>query len=177
MAIYQQTGFWTDLGTLQPVSQLVFIAMSSTLFMLRSNTWSIKRVFLSQHLFCLLFYSPALLTHQIWSCLTFKNAFKVLIFFLKTIMHSCFMKFNQMISTLLHSHFSKQLNSNCKTTTYHYSSIICSLFTHNSQNSACTFYFGTDDDHRVVLESISDGVDCEHDYMNASYIDVRYLLE
>ena len=48
------------------------------------------------------------------------------------------MKFNQMISTLLHSHFSKQLNSNCKTTTYHYSSINCSLFTHISQNSACS---------------------------------------
>ena len=32
-----------------------------------------------------------------------------------------------------------------------------------------------DDDHRVVLKSISDGVDCEHDYMNASYIDVRAL--
>ena len=34
---------------------------------------------------------------------------------------------------------------------------------------------GTDDDHRVVLESISDGVDCEHDYINATYIDVRGL--
>ena len=30
-----------------------------------------------------------------------------------------------------------------------------------------------DDDHRVVLESISDSVDCEHDYINATYIDVR----
>ena len=30
-----------------------------------------------------------------------------------------------------------------------------------------------DDDHRVVLKSISDGVNCEHDYVNASYIDVR----
>ena len=48
---------------------------------------------------------------------------------------------------------------------------------YSSQNSACTFYLGTDDDHRVVLESISDGVDCEHDYMNASYIDVRNILE
>ena len=48
---------------------------------------------------------------------------------------------------------------------------------HNSQNSACTFFLGTDDDHRVVPESISDGVDCEHDYINASYIDVRYILE
>ena len=35
------------------------------------------------------------------------------------------------------------------------------------------FSLGIDDDHRVVLESISDGVDCEHDYINASYIDVR----
>ena len=34
---------------------------------------------------------------------------------------------------------------------------------------------GTDDDHRVVLKSISDGVDCEHDYINATYIDVRSL--
>ena len=33
-----------------------------------------------------------------------------------------------------------------------------------------------DDDHRVVLKSISDGVNCEHDYVNASYIDVRDLL-
>ena len=30
-----------------------------------------------------------------------------------------------------------------------------------------------DDDHRVVMKSISDGVNCEHDYVNASYIDVR----
>ena len=37
------------------------------------------------------------------------------------------------------------------------------------------FFLATDDDHRVVLESIFDGVDCEHDYMNASYIDVRPL--
>ena len=35
------------------------------------------------------------------------------------------------------------------------------------------FSLGTDDDHRVVLESISDGVDCEHDYINATYVDVR----
>ena len=47
---------------------------------------------------------------------------------------------------------------------------------HNSQNSACAFCLAVDDDHRVVLESISDGVDCEHDYINATYIDVRYLL-
>ena len=32
-----------------------------------------------------------------------------------------------------------------------------------------------DDDHRVALKSISDGVDCEHDYINATYIDVRLL--
>ena len=37
------------------------------------------------------------------------------------------------------------------------------------------FSLGIDDDHRVVLESISDGVDCEHDYINATYIDVRPL--
>ena len=34
-----------------------------------------------------------------------------------------------------------------------------------------------DDDHRVVLKSISDSVDCEHDYMNASYIDVRNTID
>ena len=37
------------------------------------------------------------------------------------------------------------------------------------------FFLGTDDGHRVVLKSISDGVDCEHDYINATYIDVRSL--
>ena len=35
------------------------------------------------------------------------------------------------------------------------------------------FSLGTDDGHRVVLKSISEGVDCEHDYINATYIDVR----
>ena len=34
--------------------------------------------------------------------------------------------------------------------------------------------FGTDDDHRVVLESISGGVDCEHNYINAAYVDVSF---
>ena len=38
-----------------------------------------------------------------------------------------------------------------------------------------TFSFGTDDDHCVVLKSISGGVDCEHDYINAAYIDVSFL--
>ena len=37
------------------------------------------------------------------------------------------------------------------------------------------FSLGIDDDHRVALQSISDGVDCEHDYINATYIDVRAL--
>ena len=37
------------------------------------------------------------------------------------------------------------------------------------------FSLGTDDGHHVVLESISEGVDCEHDYINATYIDVRFL--
>ena len=37
------------------------------------------------------------------------------------------------------------------------------------------FSLGIDDGHRVILESISGGVDCEHDYINASYIDVRLL--
>ena len=35
------------------------------------------------------------------------------------------------------------------------------------------FSHGTDDGHRVVLKSFSDDVDCEHDYINATYIDVR----
>ena len=35
------------------------------------------------------------------------------------------------------------------------------------------FSLAIDDGHRVILESISDGVDCGHDYINASYIDVR----
>ena len=30
-----------------------------------------------------------------------------------------------------------------------------------------------DDGHRVVLKSISDVMDCDHDYINATYIDVR----
>ena len=38
------------------------------------------------------------------------------------------------------------------------------------------FSFGTDDDHRIVLKSISGGVDCEHDYINAAYIDVSFLI-
>ena len=37
------------------------------------------------------------------------------------------------------------------------------------------FSFDTDDDHRVVLKSISGGVECEHDYINAAYIDVSFL--
>ena len=37
------------------------------------------------------------------------------------------------------------------------------------------FSLGTDDGHRVVLTSFSDGVKCEHDYINATYIDVRFL--
>ena len=37
------------------------------------------------------------------------------------------------------------------------------------------FSFDTDDDHRIVLKSISGGVDCEHDYINAAYIDVSFL--
>ena len=45
---------------------------------------------------------------------------------------------------------------------------------HYSQNSACVFSLGTDDGHRV-LRSISDVMDCEHDYINATYIDVRPL--
>ena len=37
------------------------------------------------------------------------------------------------------------------------------------------FPFGTDDDHCVVLKSISGGVDCEHNYINAAYVDVSSL--
>ena len=37
------------------------------------------------------------------------------------------------------------------------------------------FLFGTDDDHRVVLKSISGSVDCEHNYINATYIDASFL--
>ena len=33
--------------------------------------------------------------------------------------------------------------------------------------------FPLDDGHRVVLEPISGRVNCGHDYINASYIDVR----
>ena len=40
---------------------------------------------------------------------------------------------------------------------------------------AFSFQFGTDDDHRVVLKSISGGVECEHDYINAAYVDVSFL--
>ena len=47
---------------------------------------------------------------------------------------------------------------------------LCLVF-HNSQKQL--FSFATDDGHRVVLKSISEGVDCEHDYINATYIDVR----
>ena len=32
---------------------------------------------------------------------------------------------------------------------------------------------GIDDGHRVILKFISGGVDCDHDYINATYIDVR----
>ena len=46
------------------------------------------------------------------------------------------------------------------------------LVFHNSQK---LFSLGTDDGHRVVLTSFSDGVKCEHDYINATYIDVRAL--
>ena len=35
---------------------------------------------------------------------------------------------------------------------------------------------GIDDGRRVVLKSISDGVDCDHDYINATYIDVRNTI-
>ena len=46
----------------------------------------------------------------------------------------------------------------------------------NLQNSVCVFSLVIDDGHRVVLKSISDGVDCDHDYINATYIDVRNTI-
>ena len=45
------------------------------------------------------------------------------------------------------------------------------------QLSKDLFSLGTDDDHCVVLRSISDGVDSEHDYINATYIDVRNTIQ
>ena len=47
------------------------------------------------------------------------------------------------------------------------------MFTVILKKQLLSFSLGTDDDDRVVLKSISDGVDCEHDYINATYIDVR----
>ena len=47
----------------------------------------------------------------------------------------------------------------------------------NSQNSACVFSLGTDDGHRVILKSIHDVMDCEHDYINGAYIDVRNTIQ
>ena len=41
---------------------------------------------------------------------------------------------------------------------------------------ASVFSLGTDDGHRVVLKSISESVDCQHDYINATYIDVRNAI-
>ena len=38
------------------------------------------------------------------------------------------------------------------------------------------FPFETDDDHRVVLKSISGGVNAKHDYINAAHIDVSSLI-
>ena len=38
------------------------------------------------------------------------------------------------------------------------------------------FLFVTDDDHRVVLKSISGGVNTKHDYVNAAYIDVSFPI-
>ena len=48
-------------------------------------------------------------------------------------------------------------------------------FKFSKSNCQDLFSLGTDDGHHVVLESISEGVDCEHDYINATYIDVRFL--
>ena len=53
--------------------------------------------------------------------------------------------------------------------------IISSMYFFLFTNYANMFFLAIDDGHRVILESISGGVDCEHDYINASYIDVRLL--
>ena len=51
--------------------------------------------------------------------------------------------------------------------------VFCVYF--RSRIDKICFPFGTDDDHRVVLKSISGGVDCEHNYINAAYVDVSSL--
>ena len=59
----------------------------------------------------------------------------------------------------------------------YYSSILLTLLSSQFTNNTNVFCLMIDDDHRVVLKSISDGVNCEHDYVNASYIDVRDTID
>ena len=37
-------------------------------------------------------------------------------------------------------------------------------------------YCHSDDDNRVILKSISGFDDCQHDYINASYVDVSHYV-
>ena len=39
-----------------------------------------------------------------------------------------------------------------------------------------SFNFFSDDDNRIILKPIGDLSDCQHDYINASYIDVSTML-
>ena len=55
------------------------------------------------------------------------------------------------------------------------SSRVFYVYFRGSIDKTFAFSFGTDDDRRVVLKSISGGVDREHDYINAAYIDVSSL--
>ena len=43
------------------------------------------------------------------------------------------------------------------------------------EDSLCSYFsvFILDDDNRIVLQPIDGHPDCQHDYINASYIDVR----
>ena len=49
------------------------------------------------------------------------------------------------------------------------------VYFRSSIDKKICFPFVTDDDHRVVLKSISGSVDCEHNYINAAYVDVSSL--
>ena len=45
-------------------------------------------------------------------------------------------------------------------------------FIYNSKLHICTYY-NTDDNNRIFLKSIPEAADCQSDYINACYIDVR----
>ena len=44
---------------------------------------------------------------------------------------------------------------------------------YNSTQTPFKFLYLTDDDNRIVLKSIPEAADCQGDYINACYIDVR----